>query len=859
MATITINDRQFEIDAGRPLVEVVKESGFYISNLCYIDGLPPYAGCRTCAVEVEGVRGLPLACTTTVQDGMVVRTDTAAVLQMRQEVMAFILANHSDRCLTCHRVEHCRTGEICLRDNEVTHRCVTCSKNYRCELQTASDLADVGRANVEPYLDEDRTYYQWQQPQPDRANPFLEFDPQMCILCTRCERACDDLRHTTAITLAGRGFSTRIAFGSGGAIDDSNCDFCGACIDVCPTATLMETPNKWVARPDRWVQTVCTECSLGCSIQLGVKNGRGVIVRPGTGNDVSRDQICVRGRYGYDQIRDKHRLKLGRLGRGEDALDTEPAAVLQDAMPKLSAVIQQHGPQAVGLLGSGQATNEDNYLVRRLAEVIGTPNLDAGVGWVWGAVTETLVAAFGDEHLPSRLTDVETADTLVVIADDLSASNNVLGVRVKDAVVKRGARLVSVSARRNPIDDFATVEMRPHGGDTAATVQAIVTELLKDQGLRDRLADVDGLDAMPPLDAPGAADAAATLIAGKDGRLAIVVAPSRHSAPAAAAQTRAAANLAIALCGPDAAPSCLHVLPPENNAVGLRDMGVFPGEGGLGVMDMLAAARDGRLKAMIIAKDNPVLNLPNRRDVNAALQALDLLLVIDHVPTDTVQAATHVLPDVALQAKDGTITNADRQMLRLRPAFRPQGSARPAWQHLQELAQALAAALGADAPPAYDSAAAVMEEIGAANPNYAEARYARLLRGARQPSNGSSPAGRSFQPVQPLPTAGDGLTLLTGRDLYTDRESAAIHLPDADRLHRGEFLEIHPRDAAARNIADGATVSARANGAAVSITAKVSEDISEGAVFVPILWNGGAVQELLGSDSAVPTVDVRVE
>ena len=493
-AAITLNGERHEVDAGRPLVEVIKEAGIYISNLCYLDGLPAYAGCRTCVVEVEGLRGLPLACTTAVQDGMVVRTDTPATIEMRQEVMAFILANHSDRCLTCHRVEHCRTGDICLRDNVVTHRCVTCSKNYRCELQTASDVADMGRANVEPYLDEARTYYQFQQPPPDRGNPFFEFDPQMCILCTRCERACDDLRHTTAITLAGRGFSTRMAFGAGGAIDESNCDFCGACIDVCPTATLMEAPNKWVARPETWVSTVCTECSMACTIQIGVRDGRGVIVRPVAGNDVSRDQICVRGRFGYDQLRDAERLHTGRLGRGQDAFDAETDVVLRDVSRRLAAIIQEHGPAAVGLLGSGQATTEENYALAQLAAWIGTPNLDASVGSVWGAVETALRESFGSVHLPNRLTSVEAADAIVAIGDDLSASNNVLGIRIKGAVANRGATLVSVSAHRNPIDDFATVELRPHGGDIGSTVQAIAAALLEREDVRERLGEIDGLD-----------------------------------------------------------------------------------------------------------------------------------------------------------------------------------------------------------------------------------------------------------------------------------------------------------------------------------------------------------------------------
>ncbi|MEE9278310.1 MAG: molybdopterin-dependent oxidoreductase, partial [Dehalococcoidia bacterium] len=669
------------------------------------------------------------------------------------------LANHSDRCLTCHRLEHCRTGDICLRDNVVTHRCVTCSKNYRCELQTASDMADIGRATVEPYLDEARTYYQSQQPEPDRANPYVEFDPQRCIICTRCVRASDDLRHTTAITLAGRGFSTRIAFGSGGTIDESNCDFCGACIDVCPTAALMETPNKWVARPEQWVSTACTECALGCTIQMGVKNGRGVIVRPGSGNDVSRDQICVRGRFGYDQIRDKHRLKTGRLGRGDDARDAEPSAVLDDAAGRLNAIINQHGPQAVGLLGSGQATNEDNYLLRKLAQLLGTPNLDSSVGYVWGAVVEALQTAFGSEHLPNQLTAVESADVIVVIADDLSASNNVLGVRVKDAAVQRRARVVTVSGRRNPVDDVAAVELRPQNGDSAATVQALVRELLKDVGRRERLAQVEGLGTLGGgSDVPGVVAAAQALGERANGTVAVLLAPARHNAAVAGAQTRAAANLAIALAGPAAAPASLHLLPPENNAVGLRDMGVRPGEHGLGVLEMLAAARDGRLKALIVAKDNPLLTLPDRDAVRRALAALDLLLVIDDVPTDTVLAATHALPDLSPFAKDGTITNADRQILRLRRAYRPQGSARPAWEHLHDLAVRLAAARGIEPPPAYASAAAVMDEISATDPRYAQARYSRLLRSTRQPPDGA--ATQALQSVPPLPREGDGLVLL---------------------------------------------------------------------------------------------------
>ncbi|MCY3568740.1 MAG: molybdopterin-dependent oxidoreductase, partial [Chloroflexi bacterium] len=690
----------------------------------------------------------------------------------------------------------------CLRDNEVTHRCVTCSKNYRCELQTTCDAADVGRANVEPYLDEARTYYRFQQPEPDRANPFFEFDPQMCIICTRCVRACDDLRHTTAITLAGRGFSTRIAFGAGGQIDESNCDFCGACIDVCPTATLMEAPNKWVARPDKWVTTTCTECSMGCTIQMGVRDGRGVQVRPGNGNDVSRSQICVRGRFGYDQTRDKDRLRAATIGRGEDAFEQDGDAVAQHAAAALTAIIEEHGAGAVGILGSGQMTLEELYALRTLATRTGVVNLDSSLGPITAAIGEALNDAFGSEHLPSRLTSVESADLIVAIGDDISSSNNVLGVRIKDAVANNGASLISISSRRNPLADYAVNDahaIHPANGDLASVAQSLASQVLKDLDVRTGLTDVEGLADVSGSTA-GIDTAAATALRRRGGAAAVVVAPSRSKAAQAGAQVRAAANLAIALAGPADAPSALHVLPPEANSVGLRDLGIAPGEGGLDVDGMLEAARNGRLKALLVARDNPVLLHSDQAATIAALSNLDCLVVIDEVASGPAQLATHVLPDVSAFAKDGHITNADRQILRLRSAAAVQRNARTLTSWLSALSAGLPAVEtptttedgepGAPIPapeqPADERAArAALASL--------DSRYAALeavgASQSRMPINGA--ATQRFLAVgeHGAPASEQGLTLLTGRDLYTDRLSAARGEVNADLLERSGSLQ----------------------------------------------------------------------
>ncbi len=857
MATITIDGRSVEAEIGAPLVEVIKNAGFPISNLCYLDGLPPYAGCRTCAVQVEGMRGLPLSCTTNVMDGMVVRTDTPEVIEMRQEVLAVILANHSDRCLTCHRIEHCRTGEICLRDNEVTHRCVTCSKNYRCELQTACDAADVGRANVEPYIDEARSYYREKQPEPDRANPFFEFDPQMCIICTRCVRACDDLRHTTAITLAGRGFSTMIAFGAGGQIDESNCDFCGSCVDVCPTATLMEAPNKWVARPDKWVTTTCTECSMGCTIQMGVRDGRGVQVRPGNGNDVSRSQICVRGRFGYDQTRDKDRLRAATIGRGEDAFEQDGDAVVEHAAAALSAILEQYGPSAIGILGSGQSTLEELYALKTLASRIGVANLDSSLGAITSAIGDALNDAFGSEHLPSRLTSVETADLIIAIGDDISASNNVLGVRIKDAVANNGASLVSISSRRNPLADYAVDEahaIQPADGDLAGVAQALATSVVKDLDVRTGLSGFDGLASVSG-NADGTETAAATILRRRGGSVAIIVAPSRINAAQASAQVRAAANLAIALAGPEAAPTSLHVLPPESNSVGLRDIGVVPGEGGLDTAAMLAAARDGSLKALLVARDNPVLLHPDRDATIQALDNLDALIVIDEVATETAQRATHVLPDVSSFGKDGHITNADRQILRLRTATVDQRNARRLGLWLAAMAEHLPVF---DTPTTKEDGEPGEPIPAPAQPqNVREARLALAQADSRYSALSESVAaqtrmqinGAATQRFLSVPASGasngdSSLTLLSGRDLYTDRLTAARGDVNADLLHRADGVQINPADAAARGIEDGAAVSLAANNTQIILPAEITEDVPAGAVWASALHGAGAVQAL---------------
>lgn len=896
MARLTIDDRPIEAPDGAPLVEVLKRNGFYVSNLCYIDGLPPYAGCRTCLVEIEGAPGLQLSCTTAVRDGMVVRSATPEIKRARQYVLSIINANHSDRCLTCHRRVKCMPGDICLRDDVVTHRCLTCSKNYRCELQTTNDLLDMGRDNIEPWEGEARTYYQWEPPAPDRANPWLEFDPQMCIICTRCVRACDDLRHTRAITLAGRGFSTRIAFGVGGPIHESSCDFCGACIDVCPTATLMEKPNKWLARTEDWVSTVCNSCSVGCTISIGHRQGKPVIVKPDLLNPFSDNQICVRGRFHYDAVKPGERLAQHLIRRDGGLTPVSWEEALEEAAERLQEVQRRHGAGAIAVLGSPLATNEENYLAQRLArDVIGTPHIDFTLGPVHRAVAEATAAAFGDEALPADLTDIPTkAKTIVVVADDLEESHNVASLRIKDAVDPRKlpkrepARLIVVSSRWGELCDFAEpyggVWLQPAPGQEPAVLAALAGALTEDEGVKQtalaaglELGVVAGASAAPSIKGDALERAAALLreaAADRDQTVAVVFAPNAIGVARAAETAKAAANLALLLRGKEAARS-FYVLPTEANVNGARDMGVAPelrpgrapieGDAGLDFNGIIAGALEGTIKALVVAGDNPLLFAPARQRVEEALSKLDALVVIDQLLTETAQRAHVVLADAPTYGKEGTFTNADRRVQRLRAAQSVPGQARPAWESLTQLARRLAQRLGADARFEYEEAGDVTNEIAARVPGYQRfVAYGFFGWGKARAVADALPARVALQPVAvpPAPAANGDVALLTGRTLFTSLEGAMVRSSEADKLHREEGVFLNQYDASEWGIAQGDEVVLQ-NGtpdATLTLRAVLTTSVPRGAVFVPSYYDGGAVNALLPAEdgsTAPPRVTIR--
>jgi predicted molibdopterin-dependent oxidoreductase YjgC len=846
VATITLNGSVIEVDEGRPLVEVIKAQGITITNLCYIDGLAPYAGCRTCIVEIEGARPTPiqLSCTSVSADGMVVNTDSPAIQRQRQSIMSMILANHPDRCLTCHRRVHCMPGDICLRDDVVTHRCLTCSKNYRCELQTSCEIVEMGDFE-EPWVGESRSYYETPPPEPDRGNPFLEFDPQMCIICTRCVRACDEIRHTGALTLSGKGHTTQIAFGTGGQIHESDCDFCGACIDVCPTATLMEKPNKWRGLAEDWTNSACNGCSVGCTVSYGMTDDKPVIVRPDRINPVSRDQICVRGRFGYTDLGERELLTRSLVRESDRLLPAPPEAALARAAEELIAVKRSSGPNAIAVLGSPLATTEEAYLLARLGrEAIGTSNIDFSHGPLHRGVTGTFRAAFGTDLLPADLANVEQAGTIVIVGGDIEESHQVISLRVKDAVVKRGAKLVLISSRWSELARFAEAWIRPTPGHEAAATQALAEGLTGGT-----TANISGIEDQTATAATSALRAA---LEDTEQGVAVIFAPTAaHGAARATSEAAASANLVIALRGGNAA-NHLHYLPTDANVLGISDAGIGPSDQGLAFPQIIEGARNGSIKALVIHADNPLLNAPGTTEIEAALENLDALVVIDSLRSTTAEYATVVLAELPFHAEDGTLTSADRRIIRQRPAAISQREEQSGLSIISALGNALGASFS------YDTADDVMRDIATSSAGYVP--YAELNRSPGKvralPTSQSLTA--NTQSIPSIAAAGQGLTIISGRSLFTSWAGASTRSDEADKLHREESALVHPQDAEAIGAREGDEAVLTNGSNELHIRIHLDDGIAPGSVYVPHYYDGGALMRLLPLDGSATPVQVQL-
>ena len=467
--TISFDGVEVKTQPGKMVLEAAIEAGVFIPYLCYHPGMKPFAACRMCVVGVEGGRGFPASCVLPVEDGMKIRNESEDVQALRRSVMDMLVAEHPNGCLTCHRVDICGPTDICLRHVSVNDRCVTCPKNERCELKDTVRYLGV---DLESPLD-----YKYRNIPLELGDPFYDRDMNLCIVCGRCVRACDELRSDYAICFVDRGGTALVGTSFGTSLLESGCEFCGACIDVCPVGALVESNHKW-EKPARTENVICPLCPVGCQLNLEF-NAAGGFIRsvPELTGPANRGQACFRGKFGLEFISRKGRIETPLIRR--DGLLQE--ATWDEALDYISTRLADYKGEGFALLTAPESTNEEHYLAQKFARlVMQTNNIDQTSN-TQPELVLGLERSLGYAAATNSIWDLENAGCILVFNCNPTEEQNLVAVPIKKAA-RSGTSLLVIDSREVELTRYAQLWLRPVPGTELMLLGGIMRSLL-DQGL----------------------------------------------------------------------------------------------------------------------------------------------------------------------------------------------------------------------------------------------------------------------------------------------------------------------------------------------------------------------------------------
>ena len=940
--TITIDGVEVQTEPGKMVLEAAIEAGVYIPYLCYHSGMKPFAACRMCVVAVEGGRGYPAACTLPVQDGMNVSSETPAVNELRRSVMQMLIAEHPNGCLTCHRVDICGPTDVCLRHVSVNDRCVTCPKNERCEFK---DTVRYLGMELESPLN-----YQYKQIPLEVKDPFYDRDYNLCITCGRCVRVCEEVRGDDAICFVERSGKALVGTSFGSSLLESGCEFCGACLDVCPVGALVEREHKW-EKARQVERTICPHCPVGCQINLEINAG-GEMIRaiPEFHSPANRGQACYKGKFGLEFVNNPTRLQhplVRRNGRLEEATWEEALDLVAQRLP-------QYRDDSFALLAAPDSTNEELYLAQKFARtVMNTNNVDQTSN-LQPELTIGLERSLGYGAATNPVWQLEGAGCILVFNANVTEEQNVVGVPIKRAV-KNGANLIVIDPREVELTRYAQSWLRPTPGTELLLLGGVLKSLLAQDLEHQEWIDewcedpatlryaLDSLEFDQIVAATHVSQDAineAARMFGSAGSGAIVYGLDNIPAEVQRDCVLALVYLALLTGNVGKPNSGIYPLRHGANEQGASDVGCvpnrlpgglspldeaarrrveelwghpWPSNRGLGIASIFEGAREGRVKCMFLVGDSANLvasaeasALPRAGadgklgDAAGALDNLEFLVAVDTFLGTAAQKADVVFPRVTFAEKDGTYTNLERRVQRLRPISQFQrGEATSEGTVLCQLAQRMNAA-GFE----YSDPSQVADEIARIAPIYAGISYQRLDRESVTvfSSGLDSPkptqllyASKEHRGIQWPCTAGGGAGtpvlyadgFPNGRaepltpefrtaETATDTEYPVWYVPgrvllqrDRDmeitgdkmnRIVRDEWVQINPSDAVARSIAEDDAVEVRTRRNRLSGVAKLDASVPPGVVSVTTLFGQMAV-ELQASEAAdpmsrTPTLDI---
>jgi formate dehydrogenase major subunit len=869
MISVNIDGVPIAVPAGTSVMRAAAEAGIKIPKLCATDQLQAFGSCRLCLVQIEGRRGFPASCTTPVEAGMRIATQTPRLAELRRNVMELYISDHPLDCLTC-------------------------TANGNCELQ---DMAGVVGLRTVRYGMAGENHFDAHSAAPiDESNPYFTFEPSKCIVCSRCVRACEEVQGTFALTIEGRGFGSKVAASAGEAFLDSECVSCGACVNVCPTATLSEKTLIEHGQAERTVTTTCAYCGVGCSFNAEVKGQQVVRMVPNKNGGANEGHACVKGRFAWGYATHPDRLKQPMIRKSVD----DPWKVVswdeafQYAASEIKRIQAKYGRKSVGGITSSRCTNEETWLVQKLIRTaFGNNNVDTCARVCHSPTGYGLKQTLGESAGTQDFLSVEDADVIIVMGANPTDGHPVFASRLKKRL-REGADLIVIDPRaidlvRSPhIEAKYHLQLRP--GTNVAIINALAYTVVE-EGLLDEefvkarceqpafdqwkqfvmrpenspetVADISGV---PAADIRAAARLYATA---RNGAIYYGLGVTEHSQ--GSTTVMGIANLAMLTGNIGRRGVGVNPLRGQNNVQGSCDMGSYPHElpgyrsvkdeatriqfnrywnteidpePGYRIPNMLNEAVAGTFKGMYIQGEDVAQSDPNTIHVQAAFRNLECLIVQDIFFNETCKYAHVIFPGASFLEKDGTFTNAERRISRVRKIVEPLAGLAD-WEVTMGFANALGVSMN------YRHPSEIMQEVAALTPSFAGVTYEKLeqLGSIQWPCNDQHPTGSPVMHVEEF-TRGLGrfivtefvptkekvsrkfpLILTTGRILTQYNVGAQTRRTENVVWHHEDRLEIHAEDAAERGISEGDWVSIISRAGETCLRASISDRVQPGVVY----------------------------
>ena len=851
MVNLTIDGVQVSVSPGTMILEAAAGAGIRIPSLCHNKRLMPFGACRICVVQQKGRRGLIPACFNPVRNGMEILTHTPEVIKARKIQLQLILIAHPLECPVCDAGGQCQL------------------QNLVYEYGVAGNPFKGPKANLPT----------------DHVSPFIERNLNRCILCGMCVRIDDEVVGANELSFLNRGFKTKI----GTDFDrPMNCEFCGQCVSVCPVGALNDRIFLHKARV--WdlkeTNTTCAYCGVGCTLTVGTRNNRILRIRADEDMGVNQGNLCVKGRYGWEYVHSRERLASPLIKKDGSFVKASWEEAVGWVARRFQEIKAEKGGTALAGLCSPRLTNEELYLFQKFMRgVLGTNHLDHAGGYSYAGLL-ALRDSLGYAGSTNSINEIRKADVIIALRSDLSETHPVIKSEVVLAVKRRKAKLIVVNSRNIYLNKFSAFNLLVKPGSEVALVNAMMQAILREglakeefiqsrtEGLEDLRKSLEEyspekVEAKTGV-APKSLVEAARMFA-KAPKGVILISAGQASGRQDAALVRVASNLAL-LTGQIGKESAgIYILGEKNNAQGALDMGVTPGllpgygdlrdaaergrfekawkmtipeNPGMSALGIIEAAEEGKIKGLYVVGENPAVTYPDSGRTKKALAAPDFLVVQDCFLTETASLAHVVLPAVTFAEKEGTFTNVERRVQRVRPALQPLAEARPDLWIFQELAKAMGTPWGRI------SSRSVMDEVRGLVPLYGGIEYTRLDKssGLQWPCPSTDHPGTPILYEKDFPGGKARLIpaffeeertgaefpyfLITGPSMFHSGSLSTMS-PGLSRIRGQTYVEVHPADAARLGLTDYQEVALESKHGKVTVKAAISEKAAPGVLFVP--------------------------